>query len=462
MVDDSTGDVRDVVIVGGGAAGIAAAWQLRDKDMVLLEASDVLGGRMKSVERDGYWLNLGGHIFPAGTSLMRTLIDELSLDTIAITGSKTAMCFEGKVYAPRRIESFPLLLPLSARDRAQLVKVGLKIRLKVRALLAASRLRSGETETERRARVSKFESNRTFGELVGKLPASVASIFATAARRAPAEVHELSASAGLLLFAGNWSPEKGGPLVNLRGGSGRIGEAAHRRLGERVVLGARVASVEQDGDLAVVRYETDHGQFSVAARRVIVATPAPVASKIVKGLPPAVESSLQSVMYQPFVCMAVLTKETGPMPWDDIYAVLTPGMAFNMLFNHANPLRGSSVRASGGSLMCYAGGQPGREMLDLPDGEIQRRFTQDLVRVYPQLAGIISETIVQKWPYGNCNRNPDTDVEALLNYSREPSNVIQFAGDYFGEISGNIEVATRSGIEAARNVLTALDAESRP
>ena len=36
---------RDVVIVGGGIAGLAAAWRLRHRDVLLLEASDRLGGR---------------------------------------------------------------------------------------------------------------------------------------------------------------------------------------------------------------------------------------------------------------------------------------------------------------------------------------------------------------------------------------------------------------------------------
>ncbi len=448
---------RDVVIVGGGAAGMAAAWHLRDQDYVLLEENDALGGRLKSLPRGDYWMNLGGHMFPAEGSRVRRLIEDLGLETIEIRGSKTAMSFADKVYSPRRIESYPFALPLSLGDRVQLAKAGLTVRWKVMSWISQSRKRPGESEAERRARVSRFESDRTFRDLLGRLPDPVDAIFRTATRRAPAEVDELCAGAGILLFGANWAGKASGSPVNLLGGSGRLGEAVLRRLGERVILGAKVASVEPDGERAVVHYDTTDGRFSIAAQQVIVAAPAPIAATLVEGLPQDVKKSLESVTYGPFVCMAMLTNEPGPMPWDDIYALLTPGMAFNMLFNHANPLRASPTRKSGGSLMCYAGAQLGRELLSLPDDEIERRFRKDLYRVYPQLANMITETVVQKWRYGNYYRTPGTDSDALLDYNSHPTNVIRFAGDYFGELGGTIEDATRSGTETANSVATALD-----
>jgi oxygen-dependent protoporphyrinogen oxidase len=436
---------------------MAAAWQLRDFDILILEEKDALGGRLKSLPRGDYWLNFGAHLFPVAGSAVRRIIDEVGLDTIDVPGSKTALSFAGKVYASRRAESYPFTLPLSIVERIQLVRAGLTVRWKVRSWFSESRQRPGESEAQRRARLARFEKDRTFRQLLGPLPKPVDAIFQTAARRTPAEIDELSASAGILLFAGNWAGKASGAPVNLRGGSGRLGEAMRQRLGDRVVLGAKVASVEADGDRALVHYDTEDGRFSVSARHVIVATPAPVARKIVQGLSREVENSLESVRYEPFVSMAVLTDESGPMPWDDLYAILTPGMAFNMLFNHANPLRGTAVRKSGGSLMCYAGAGLARELLDLPEEEIERRFKADLYRVYPQLADIVSEAIVQKWRYGNWFQTPDADFGAMLNYSEQPANVIHFAGDYFAPVSGSIEDAAKSGIETAHRVATALD-----
>jgi predicted NAD/FAD-dependent oxidoreductase len=191
---------------------------------------------------------------------------------------------------------------------------------------------------------------------------------------------------------------------------------------------------------------------------VIVATPAPVARTLVRTLPREVEAALDAVTYGSFVSMAVLTRESGSKPWDDLYALLTPGLSFNMLFNHANPLRAAGIRQDGGSLMCYAGGAPAHELLDLPDDDVERRFTADVVRIYPELDGLITETVVQKWRYGNCYRRIGSGFEAMRAYNRDPAHTIQFAGDYFADVSGTIEDATRSGIETARTVSKGLDA----
>ena len=51
--------MKDVIIVGGGLAGLSAAWRLKQHDILLLESEDYIGGRVKSERRGDYWLNWG-------------------------------------------------------------------------------------------------------------------------------------------------------------------------------------------------------------------------------------------------------------------------------------------------------------------------------------------------------------------------------------------------------------------
>ena len=46
--------------------------------------------------------------------------------------------------------------------------------------------------------------------------------------------------------------------------------------------------------------------------------------------------------------MGMITAETGPMPWDELYALATPKRAFSMLFNVVNVLRPTKLRTGAG------------------------------------------------------------------------------------------------------------------
>jgi phytoene dehydrogenase-like protein len=61
MTDRFTSDAADVVIVGAGLAGLACALRLRElgRDVTVLEASDGVGGRVRTDEVDGFLLDRG-------------------------------------------------------------------------------------------------------------------------------------------------------------------------------------------------------------------------------------------------------------------------------------------------------------------------------------------------------------------------------------------------------------------
>jgi oxygen-dependent protoporphyrinogen oxidase len=288
------------------------------------------------------------------------------------------------------------------------------------------------------------------------MPEAVAKIFRSAARRSAAELDEQTAGVGLSIFGALWLGGDSRRVVNVDGGSGVLADAWQRRLGSSVVRDATVVDVVEEDHAVRVTYETADGRTSVSARGVVVAVPAPVARQIVSGLPPEVDAALATIQYGPFVCLGVVTTQAQPMPWDDLYAVTTPGLAFDMLFNHAGHSRSLAGAGPGGSFMCYAGGAPAQTLLDATDNEIRDLFLADLYRVLPDVRDLIAETVVQKWTYGNVFKTTGTQFEAAARWNERPGGRLRLAGDYFADFGGTVDKATESGMTAALSLLSQL------
>jgi oxygen-dependent protoporphyrinogen oxidase len=109
---------QDVVIVGGGIAGLVSAHQLRDRAPVVLEASDRAGGRVWSQQRGDLAISVGAHMFPPPDSVIGKLVTELGLEVMPITGSMLNIHLGGRMVRDVRPELLPFRLPLSPAGRA--------------------------------------------------------------------------------------------------------------------------------------------------------------------------------------------------------------------------------------------------------------------------------------------------------------------------------------------------------
>jgi protoporphyrinogen/coproporphyrinogen III oxidase len=453
---DEGGELRDVVVVGGGIAGLAAAWRLREHDTLLLEADERLGGRLRSDPLGDYWMNYGAHLFPAPGTIVDRMARDCGLDTVPVTGSMMGLAVGPKLLTRGPVESYPLRLPLSVRDRVAFAMAGLRVQRAVSAYRRVSAPRAGETPADVRARVLAFEDERSFADFLGPLPPAVEPIFSCAAHRATAELSELSAGCGIGLFALVWGGKRSLISRNLVGGTGQLPAALGGRLGARARTGCHVTGLRPQGTELVVDYQAGGRVESVRAGHVIVAVQAPFAAPLVAPVSGQAAAALEQMTYGAFLTVAIETHETRAMPWDHVYAMTTPGRAFDMFTNQAHALRGDGKRRPGGSLMLFAGARAAAALLRQPDEAITKRFLADLHDLYPQTRGVIADATVHRWKLGNVYARPGRHrLQAALEGGLGAHSNLHLAGDYFAEL-GNMEAAARTGTVAAERVETQL------
>jgi oxygen-dependent protoporphyrinogen oxidase len=101
-----------VAVVGGGVAGLTAAYRLRQRGLrvVVYEAGERVGGVIRTVRRDGYLAELGPNSIAAPPPELRTLLGDLGLESSILPASPAA----GNRYVVKKKRLLPL--PISPQD----------------------------------------------------------------------------------------------------------------------------------------------------------------------------------------------------------------------------------------------------------------------------------------------------------------------------------------------------------
>ena len=427
----------DVIVIGGGIAGLGAALRLKDRGLepLVLEAESRVGGRMTTDRVKGFVIDRGVTLLGKGFVRMRALVKRLGLSALACS-SNFSVAIEGpsgaRSYRGVHFEDLLLDPGLSWGDRLAALRFGLELFLHSRAL-AHGRSDLGERldGEDSLAYFQRIGAAEVFHRVFEPgLNGPVGGSAATSSRIIAMQ------TIWNLLVRGQW---------NLTGGLDRIPESIAAQM--RVVTSARVISVDRYADGVRVEAQINGAQQTLQARGVVFAVPGHLVPAMCTCLSEEIRDPLARTRYSEMVNAAVALSAPPKSPHG--------GYAFrqDVVSGAAIELEHLRVpnRCPPGTGMAgvYLWDTPQLRRLDGDDELIKKQASEIVERTFPECRGKVLFVHLVKWDIAIAQFPPGRlrEITALRNRLATWDAPLDFCGDYLDGISS--EGALRTGEQAA-------------
>ena len=446
--------VADVVVIGAGLAGLAAARALADRhDVVVIEARDRVGGRtVGHTFPNGVTVEMGGQwIGPTHTELLR-LVGELRLETFPTYDEGAGFTVLGG--ERRRWDGVSFGLPPETEAEIERLH-GIVDELAEQVPLEAPWDAPNAEELDRQT-VESWVVEATSDELARTyFRVLTPAVFA-------ADTHEIpwlwflfyARSGGSLDYL--ITTRGGAQDQRVVGGTHRIAEAMAAALpAGSLVLGLPVDRIRQTDDAVHVH----HAGGEVIAQRAIVTLPPMLAGRVAyePALPPARETLTQAFPMGNVMKFQVLYDE----PWWRAEGLSGQLVSFDdpisTTFDNSPP------DANAGVLLGFAEGHHARRLAGSDPGERRQTVLACLARFFGPRAADVRGYAEMDWSAEEFTRGcyggrPAPGVLASVGPRlRSPVGRIHWAGAESSPVScGYMDGAVRSGMTAAAEVIAAL------
>lgn len=438
----------DVIVVGGGLAGLAAALTLHAKgrSVLVLERGATLGGKAGTRSTPFGDFPTGPTSFNGRHPAFWRLLDLLELKDRAVRLSpkcSTRFIVRGGTLKGLKPHALSVL-------STGALSFGEKLAL-ARDLLSNERSASGEDES-----LDAFLERRFGRRLVDHFFAAVLTgVFAgdlkklSAQSCLPALVTAEKEYGSVLrgLLHSLRTPQAGTRpgLFTFEGGLAVIGEAAAQRLPVRT--GVEVTGLKvQPGGVRLTARDAG-GRLELSARHVVIATEAFAAAPLLERAAPAAAKVLASFPYAPLALLQWAERFPGesklPEGFGYLAAPVENCFALGTLFV------GDLLAETPRRFSTFIGGGVQPERAALSDVELSRGFAEDLKRLTGGTLGEV--TGVVRWPRG-VFQPPVGHAKRLAELNAAMAGLpVTLAGSYLGGAA--MKDAISSGFAAAEAVL---------
>jgi monoamine oxidase len=449
---------RDVVVVGAGLAGLAAARRLEmlGRTVSVLEARDRVGGRvLNHTLSDGSIVELGGQWISPIQARVSALAAELGLETFPTYEEGTDLTVINDAVRPWKAEDD---YGLDDHDRAEVERLLAELDRLAQTISIDAPWES--------PRATEFDSRTLDTWLRENARTETAFAFWRLLSRAVfgAEASQMSFLHYLFYAHSGGSMETliasddGAQDSRIVGGSGLLALGLSERLDNDVELTAPVTEIRQ----STGGVEVKHARGTVACRRVVVTLPPALAGRIRYTPPlPAARDQLTQQIPMGYVIKAQAVYDE---PWWRAEGWSGFGISFDGPVSHV--FDNSPPDARCGVLLAFVDGEEGRRVGQMPGPRRRETVLNRLQRFFGRRAAVPSEYVecdwaAEEWTRGCYGGRLGTGVWTALGHAmREPVGRIHWAGaEYAREWTGYMEGALRSGEHVAGEVESALASE---
>lgn len=417
----------DAIVLGGGVAGLTAAYRLRDMNVQVIERSSKIGGRTLSERlKNGSWANYAAQYLSRDKVTMLALCEELGVETI---------------HCPFEEADIRGLDGLPASEAADIEFV--------RRRIAVEQLRPRDPASVELDQVS-------FAEWLGDdAPYHVLSHFDHWCSSLMCVSSAETSLYGALMLWGEqrWSAftAESVPMSNhgdvvIAGGTSELSEA---------LAAAGQASIQTNSEVTAVRpinggYEVHYyseTESVLKAPYIICALPAPVALAVLLELPPWKRSALGQIRYGRFVSTPIAVTPRMVKGSNINLTRSRPRQIYNT--NNFALKTPGDLAEDGGCFHSYVYDCHARQIWNDPDDMTKTGVARALLDHHPHLEDRIEWVGIKRWKYGlpaySLGR---MGIQSLVE---APVGGIHFCGDYV--LRSNTDGAARSAEYVATTIL---------
>ena len=458
--------MHDAIVIGGGIAGLTSAWKLTQAGLgvAILEANSVPGGNIRTIDHEGFRLEIGPYSFLGSSEYVWKLVEELDIENLAETSSALAdnryIYRDGKLHAlPSGPSSFASTRLLSGKA---------KLRLMAEPFVPNG-AKPDDTAWEFFVRrFGKEAATYVMGPFVSGIYAGDAKLLG--ARAAFQKFYDFECESGSMILGAikymrakrkrmaheNIKVRKG--LYSFKGGLGAITAELARRLKDRLTLNSPITNVAK----TPLGYRVESKAGTWEARAIVCAAPPHAAASMLSTIAPDVAKPLMDIPMSP----VTLVHWSQPECATDLpvgFGFLMPRLYDLRVLGTIFSSQLFAGRTPAGSMLftSYYGGMTDKPAMELAGGEILNLILREHSHIFGVDVVPPSMYKIIRYPSAIPQLTPDhpEKIATAISALNGAKGVI-LAGNYITGVG--IEHAVTSGYEAAGEAIKYLGEGREP